>query len=65
MHFPSLLYNSTEYWNSDKSYIPNEGDIIVYNNYKTTEDGKTIAGIKIGDGMAYLVDLPFLTDAYE
>lgn len=63
-HFPSLLYNSVEEWNNNRSYIPAAGDIIVYSDYKQ-EDGKVIAGVKIGDGTTYVVDLPFLTDAYQ
>lgn len=44
------------------------GEIIVYTDYKTvTKDGVTqyVPGVKIGDGNAFVVDLPFVTDAVE
>lgn len=51
-------------WNSKINYIPTVGAIIIYLDYKTIEkDNETIinvAGLKIGDGSSYLVDLPFL-----
>lgn len=49
---------TTAYWNSQLSYIPKEGQIIVYTDFD--ENGPAI---KIGDGLAYVVDLPFLTGA--
>lgn len=57
--------DTTEHWNSKLSYIPKAGEIIVYADKGTIEvDGETIAvpGIKIGDGKAYLIDLPFVGD---
>ena len=41
-----------------------EKDVIyVYTDHQT-DDGKNIPGIKIGDGLAYVVDLPFVDTIY-
>ena len=58
-------YNTTQYWNAQLSYIPSEGEIIVYSDYNSIEkDGKIYKepAIKIGDGTTYVVDLPFIDD---
>lgn len=57
------LHDTTEKWNEHLDFIPREGEIIVYTDYgRRTENGEDflIPGIKIGDGKAYLVDLPFV-----
>lgn len=57
-----------EYWDSQSSLIGEENVIYVYTNHQTKTDswGRTtdIPGIKIGDGKAYLIDLPFTDDIY-
>lgn len=57
--------NTTAGWNASH-YIPKSGEICVYTDYISVEDdlGNTIfyPGVKIGDGNAYVVDLPFVTD---
>ena len=62
----NLYMNTTANWNRQPTYIPKRGDIIVYSDHDTViEDGeeKIVPGIKIGDGMAYCIDLPFVTDS--
>ena len=64
----SILYGTTEYWNSQNNLVGDEGTVYIYSDYKTTiVDGveKTIPGIKIGDGMAYLIDTPFITQVAQ
>lgn len=58
---------TTSYWNNAQGFIPLAGEIIIYTDYKTiteTVDNETrtvnIPGIKIGDGLAYVQDLPFI-----
>lgn len=62
----TIKTNTTEYWNSDPSFVPNKGEIIVYTDYttKVNDEGETIniPAIKIGDGSTYCVDLPFVSD---
>ena len=64
-----LKRESTQYWNEASGFIPLEGELIIYNDYKTIEkeiDGEVrqikVAGLKIGDGMAYVQDLPFVNE---
>lgn len=55
--------NTTENWNANRGYIPEEGELIIYTDHSTMErDGETInvPGIKAGDGLAFLIDLPFI-----
>ena len=60
-----LVIGTTAQLNSDISYIPQKGEVRLYLDKTTiTQDGQTITipGIKVGDGLAYGVDLPFLGD---
>lgn len=59
----SIKYNSTAGWRSNISFVPAAGEIIVYTDKASYEEnGETIVvpGIKIGDGVNYGIDLPFL-----
>lgn len=58
-----ILSNSTEVWSQQPTFVASAGSIIIYSDYKTLDNGEVVAGVKIGDGDAYLVDLPFVTDA--
>lgn len=51
--------NTTSGWNATPDYIPKTGEICIYTDY-TVVDGVSYYGIKIGDGSAYLIDLPFV-----
>ncbi len=64
-----LKRDTTANWNSARGFIPLEGELIVYNDYTTItkmingiEKNVTIPAIKIGDGRAYVQDLPFVND---
>ena len=62
----SVYVNTTEYWNNQIGYIPKVGDIIVYSDYSFVLENdvrRAVPGVKIGDGLAYLSDLPFITEA--
>ena len=57
--------HTTEYWDSIPSLQSLQGAFYIYTDYKTVEvEGQTkvIPGVKIGDGDAYVIDLPFITD---
>ena len=61
----SILYGTKEYWDSQPSLRTDANTIYVYTNAFTyTEGGQTItvAGMKIGDGNAYLAHVAFITD---
>ena len=61
----NVYVRTTEEWSQDIVFVPGVGDIIVYSDrsYEIV-DGETtyIPGIKIGDGNAHVVDLPFIDD---
>ena len=62
-----LKRDTTENWNNTRGFIPLVGEVIVYTDYSSYEkevhgEIRTILvpGIKIGDGNAYVQDLPFV-----
>ena len=61
------LYDTKENWDAQSSLVSEEGVVYIYSNYTTIEDQAgnqtVVAGIKIGDGTSYLIDLPYITDA--
>lgn len=54
-----VLYNTSEYWNSRPQLVAKKGYLYVYSDYKQI-DNEDIAGIKVGDGTSYLIDMPFI-----
>lgn len=52
---------TTAEWSNYLQYIPTAGRIIVYSD-KSVINGVPIPGIKIADGLSYVVDLPFVGD---
>ena len=54
-----IHFGTTAYWNAQTSIISKEGHLYVYTDYETV-DGVDIPAMKVGDGKAYLIDLPFL-----
>lgn len=56
--------HTTAEWSALTSYIPKKGEICVWSDYRV-EDGVKYAGIKVGDGMAYAVDLPFVGGEFD
>lgn len=55
---PKVIFNTTENWDADTTTVSEENTLYIYTDYQTTESGN-ILGIKIGDGKAFIVDLPF------
>lgn len=62
-----LKRDTTANWNEALGFIPLEGELIIYNDYQTVQKevggeirNVVIPGLKIGDGMAYVQDLPFV-----
>lgn len=61
-----VLYATTATWNSQPELISARGYIYIYCDYRQNEQGQNIASAKIGDGNAYLIDLPFVDElVYE
>ena len=62
---PYVWEKTTEEWNSEASLISVKGAFYIYTDYSTDDEGRNIPGIKIGDGLAYVIDLPFLSEPYD
>ena len=64
-----IYYDTTAHWAERIDLISEEGSIYVYSDYSSKEDDNgnaiTIPAIKIGDGLAYVIDLPFCTNSSE
>lgn len=56
-----VLYADTATWNSQAQLVSQLGYLYIYSDYKQDDEGNNIPGIKVGDGNAYLIDLPFST----
>lgn len=63
----SVYYDTTEHWNLDVNRVAEKGVIYVYSDVATFTDEQgnefPVAGIKIGDGTSFLVDMPFVNDS--
>lgn len=62
-----IYYDTTANWNANRSLIAEEGSLYIYKDYQTIYDEvgnpTYIAGIKVGDGSSYLIDMPFVSGA--
>lgn len=56
-----VLYADTATWNSQAQLVSQQGYIYIYSDHQQDSSGNDIPGIKVGDGNAYLIDLPFST----
>lgn len=56
-----ILCATTAEWNAKASYVPPKGTIVIYSDYASTGNAD-IPNFKVGDGNAYLIDLPFSQD---
>ena len=61
-----VRHDTTARWAMHPLYRPEAGEIMVYTDKKRVIDDQgnevLIPGIKIGDGRAYGIDLPFVSD---
>ena len=54
-----VLYATTATWNSQPQLVSARGYVYIYSDYKQNDQNQNIPGLKIGDGNAYLIDMPF------
>ena len=54
-----VLYATTATWNSQPQLISQMGYIYIYSDYRKNDQGADIPSMKVGDGNAYLIDMPF------
>jgi len=62
---PSVLINTTEYWNAQQNLIPTAGTIIVYSDAVATTVGTETVyspAFKMGDGHSVVGSLEFYND---
>lgn len=64
LHRPEVYFNTTAGWAAQSGLVGQANTIYIYTDYQEDEDGNPIAGIKVGDGNAYLIDAPFLDTLY-
>lgn len=58
----NVVYFTTEEWNSMRDYIPPQGTICVYTDFKVV-DNVAYPNIKIADGTSYIIDQPFVAQS--
>ena len=56
-----LTIDTSANWSERITYVPKKGEIVIYSDRRVI-NGTSYPGIKIGDGMAYVIDLPFVMD---
>ena len=59
LEMPKIYYDTTAGWSAQTTLMSEENALYIYTDYQT-EGNDTLAGIKVGDGLAYVVDLPFI-----
>lgn len=55
---PKVKFGTKEEWDEAYQTVAEADTIYIYTDYQTY-DGKPLAGIKVGDGTSYLIDMPF------
>lgn len=63
LHVPHILSDTVAGWAAKSSLQSQEGYLYVYTDHQTIS-GVNVPGLKIGDGSAYLIDLPFIDAVY-
>lgn len=58
----AVFCDTTANWNAQPALIGRAGCIYIYSDYKKNSQNQDIAGLKIGDGQAYLIDSPFIEE---
>ena len=60
----NLLVGTTAEWNSQTHLIARKNIVYVYSDHEHDSLGNPIAAFKVGDGLTYLIDLPFNDDLW-
>ena len=56
-----IYYDTTHNWNLQPDLISEHGSFYIYSDKSVLPNGDLVPGIKIGDGLAYVIDLPFVS----
>lgn len=60
--YDEVRYDTVTGWGSVPELVSEKGVIYIYTDYTYSQDGQYLPGFKVGDGQAYLIDLPFTDD---
>lgn len=60
LNYVAVLSDTVSGWNGQPSLESEKDVLYIYTDYGTDSQGNDVPGIKIGDGKAYLIDLPFI-----
>lgn len=55
---------TTAEWNQQPPTVSESGALYIWSDYRQDEQGNNIPGVKVGDGNAYVADLPFQDKDY-
>ena len=58
-----VLFNTTAAWDAQVQLQSQADTLYIYTDHQVDSEGNVIAGIKVGDGNAYLIDMPFTDSA--
>lgn len=56
-----IVAKTTAEWAQLPNYISKAGSIYIYTDYTHDEEDRDVPAMKIGDGNAYVIDLPFMS----
>ena len=59
-----IFYDTTANWAEQTTLVSTRGAIYIYSDYQD-DNGTDIPGFKVGDGLAFVVDLPFVGKLYN
>lgn len=54
-----LKHDTVDNWGLAVNFIPRRGEIIIYED----NNNHSLVGIKVGDGVNYVANLPFITES--
>lgn len=57
--YSNVAVNTTDGWNSQPNLVSVKNTVYVYSDYRHDEEGNSYPAFKVGDGLAYVIDLPF------
>lgn len=63
LKIPKIEFDTVANWNAKRDLISEPNTIYIYTDYQQI-DNKNIPGVKVGDGNAYLIDIPFIDILY-
>lgn len=62
---PRILYDTKANWDTQSSLVSVAGTVYIYSDYYQDSGGNDIPGVKVGDGNAFLIDLPVAGKLYD